>query len=197
MFDRVKSIILGAAAALFMAGAVQAAPVNFQAGNVAASLSGSCDGFCNVLVLGLPQSGIIRTVDDGSPLDLNAIAFPGVPPRDLTGDSFTVLASIALDVGGTVYNFAAQGLMTDWTVGALGGFRSGTLSWTQQPVIPQGSPLSVVFNDALEVGPFGVRFSTLTISAVPSVVPLPAGVVLLLTGLLGLVGLSRRRKAVA
>ena len=200
MFGRLKSALLGLAAAMLFAVGAQAAPVNFTVNDTSLEYSAPCDdGYCNALLVPLPVLGS-RTADTGVSPVLTTFTYTSLPrllrPRGEDGETLNIEASIILDVAGTLYTYIAQGAITGWAFGPGNLNVSGNpvLSWTSF-INPANSPLNVVFNTALIGVPgFG---PTVTSTVTVSVVPLPAGVLLLLTGLLGLFGLSRRRRAVA
>lgn len=113
-------------------------------------------------------------------------------------DSFSFLTTLQITANSIVYNFSALASVINWNpanASASGLNGSAALTWSQVST-PANAPLIVSF---LSSGPFGAANSGLsariTIEAAQavSVVPLPAGVLLLGTALLGLLGLSRRR----
>lgn len=195
-------ILKSAIAALYLglvASTAQAAPVTFTVESASASLSGSCtDGFCNVSPAGLSVPGSF-TVDTGISQTFNAFSFTSllsdVNKQNGPNELFNFTVSLALRVGGTVYTYLAAGFVDPWTVSGNGNIANQpVITWTSfTPDV--ASPFSVLFNPALTVvqGNGKVVTSSVTVGLKASVVPLPAGLVLLLTALLGLVGLSRRR----
>lgn len=195
-----RSALLGAIACLCLSGGAEAAVINFSVRDIDAEITSyTGDGYRNVELDNAQYNRGNRGVDFGSPETLNALAFEPRGPRDSQGDSFGILASIVLRIAGVNYTYIAEGLMTNWTVDDRGRYVTGVLTWLLQPKTPANNPLSVIFNSGLvRDRESGDMISTVTISRLaPSVVPLPAGVVMLLTALLGLAGLTRRRKTLA
>ena len=199
MFGTLKSALLGLAAAMLFAVGAQAAPVNFTVNSTSLGYSAPCDdGYCNALLVPLPVFGT-QTADTGVSPVLTTFSYTSLlrlrPPFGESGETLNIEASIILNVAGTLYTYIAQGAIADWAFGPGNLNVSGNpvLSWTSFSN-PANSPLNVVFNtDLIGVPGFG---PTVTSSVTVSVVPLPAGVLLLLTGLLSLFGLSRRRRAI-
>lgn len=113
-------------------------------------------------------------------------------------DSFSFTTAITLLVDSVSYSFSALATVINWNPSqssATGLNGAAALIWSNVASSPN-APVTVSF---LTSGPFDQPNSGLTarilISAVEtSVVPLPAGVLLLGSALLGLFGLSRRRK---
>jgi hypothetical protein len=113
------------------------------------------------------------------------------------GDKFTFTTLVRILVGVSVYDFSALATVTNWsTRNASNTGLNGEAKLVWDPlIVPIDAPIRVSF---LTAGPFNAANDGLpaeiSVRAVaPSVVPLPAGVLLLGTALLGLLGLSRRR----
>lgn len=203
MFARITAFLSGAIAALAIGSAAQAAPVNYTVTAVATSISAPCsDGFCNALVSGYsPALSTAGSVDVGVTNTFAAFQYDGrVRPSNGSGEegeTLNITASIILEVLETSYTFIANGVINNWSIAdTTGVILGGVLQWNSF-VIPPGSPLTVLFNtELLAVDGNAARvLSSVTIGA--SVVPLPGGILLLLTALLGVFGLSRRRNFAA
>lgn len=195
------SLLAGIVAAGLLGGDVQAAPVSFSVANAGASVTGNClDGTCNMNVAALVGTlGASDTLQEGQSVGFELLEWTALAqPIVESAEDIAVEAFVTLAIGGGNYFFSAIGVMSGWTLSESGQPRGGSLTWT--PVsIPEGSPLEVIF-DAFAV-PAGVENgfvrSGITVTALPSVVPLPGGMVLLVTALLGVFGLSRRRNFAA
>jgi|GEM_PF-6712605 len=197
MFEKIKTLLGGMAAACVIATALQAAPVTFEVTAVSASVSGICtDGTCNMNGAGMVGAlGRTETVDEEVFDGFNSFEWTALPaPIVDASENIAVTASITLLVSGISYFYEATGIMNGWSVSPAGIVTGGTLDWLSI-AIPAGSPLNVAFNEIFVPGgwPNGFIRSGVTINALPSVVPLPGGAVLLLTALVGFFGLSRRR----
>lgn len=197
MLEKIKASLGGIAAACLFSAAVQAAPVSFQVTAVSASVAGVCaDGICNMNGAGIVGAiGRTGTVDEEEFSGFNAFEWTALPqPIVDASESIGVEASISLLVSGITYVYSATGIMNGWSVSPAGIVTGGTLDWLTI-TIPEGSPLNVAFNEIFVPTGWASSFirSGVTINALPSVIPLPGGAVLLLTALLGFLGLSRRR----
>lgn len=205
MFTKIKALVFGAVSALFVATGAFAAPINFTVDSVTLTRTSNCaDLFCNVATSGITSIiGVPRTADTAAPTPIQAFQYssvlaPSFPRAELIGDTFNIQAVVVLKIASSTYSYIANGVMTNWRVGPFGNVLGGTLSWNSFINSATG-PLKVVFGTEL----FGVQgrgsnaFSDIFVSAVPSVVPLSAGLVMLLTALLGLFGLKRRKALVA
>lgn len=197
MFKFAKTVL----AAVLLTSAVslpsEAATVNFTVSSASVAFDTPLDGFANIQysTIGLPK-----------PLEAN-IDPPGINPLfrfnssgiDTEEDSFTAVATIVLDIAGDLVGditFTVAGLFEQWKTNDAGVLTSGKITWFN-PSSNIGSPLLNVSLSNINLFS-GDRINgvgtPITFEAIPaSVVPLPAGVLLLGTALLGLLGLSRRR----
>ena len=195
------SVFAGIIAAGLWGGAVQAAPVSFSVANAVASVTAPCpDGTCNMNGAAIVGAlGVSETLQEGQSVSFDVFEWTALDqPVIDSAEDIAVEAFVTLLIGGGNVVFSAMGVMRGWSLSEAGRPQGGSLTWT--PVdVPEGSPLEVVF-DAFVV-PAGVEDgfvrSGITVKAVPSVVPLPGGIVLLVTALLGVFGLSRRRNFAA
>ncbi len=122
----------------------------------------------------------------------------GQAPADVEGpDSFSFTTTINLLIGSTNYMFSALATVTNWAAvnsGVNGVNGPAALTWSNV-TSAAGAPVAVSF---LTDGPFNdsrrERIGQILVRAVEtSVVPLPGGILLLGSALLGIFGLSRRR----
>ena len=195
------SLFAGILATGLLAGAAQAATVSFSVTNVGAFSIAECsDGTCNMNGAGMVGTfGLSDTLEEGESVGFEAFEWTALTqPVGDAAEDIPVTAFLTLAVGGGNLFFEAMGVMRGWSLSPSGTPAGGSLVWS--PVsIPEGSPLRVVFDDF--VVPAGVETafvrSGITVTAVPSVVPLPGGIVLLVTALLGVFGLSHRRNFAA
>lgn len=203
MFGFIKSAFCGVSLALALAVGAQAAPISYTVSGLNASIVGTCtDGFCNADLDELSVSGV-QSVDTGETDVFNVFTYDSRVSqregRNTPNETINIALRVILTVGGTAYTYISNGFISNWTVAVGNGNITSNpfITWTSQ-VIPAGSPLAVVFGTALtRVQGNGEQVRSAFSVTQASVVPLPGGVVLLLTGLLGLFGLSRRRRAIA
>ncbi|MEZ5754189.1 MAG: hypothetical protein R3D90_05265 [Paracoccaceae bacterium] len=202
MFATLKSLACAAAASLFLIGGAQAATVNFTIDSVGLGTEtcnpvGRNDTNCNFSIgsqLGVTSSTIT------TPATQTFRLFNIVANGDDQGlaDSFSFMTTVEILVGVARYEFSALANIVNWNPESTNNLNSGArLTWG--PVTSTlGAPLIVTFLPGLPFRPLGPDYirADIRIEAV-SVVPLPGGVLLLLSAIAGLFGLSRRRRQIA
>lgn len=200
MFATLRSLACAAAASLFLAQASQAATVNFTIDSVGLGTE-TCnpvpgnDNSCNFGIadqLGVTASSV--TTPASQTFRLFNIVASGNDQGD--PDSFSFTTTVEILVGLVSYEFTALASIVNWGPSQGNNLNPGA-SLTWGPVLATaGAPLLVNF---LSGGPFDPETgpdyigADIRIEAV-SVVPLPGGVLLLLSAIAGLFGLSRRRR---
>lgn len=204
MIKRAKTALLGLVGAILIASGVQAAPITFSVNSTSLQYTSGCTvAPCNATLSGVNIPGSFTLADGATTTNQPAFSFVALQnpqsPRGESGETLNLEARVILDVGGDLLTFVAFGKVEGWGINAAQNnpnvTGNPTLSWTSF-VFPANSPLRVIFDTALNVvqGTGGEVRSAIRITNT-SVVPLPGGVILLLTGLIGLVGLSWRRRA--
>jgi hypothetical protein len=202
MFKVVSKIVCAAVATVLLAVSANAAPVLF---NASAPIIGGVTCVPSAPDGGGAANCNYQFTDQSVAFADSADVIPkfytlfGIKPNesDIGGsDSFSFLTTLQITANSIVYNFSALATVINWNPTSAPGLNGdAALNWSQVST-PANAPLIVSF---LSSGPFKITNSGLsariTIESVEaiSVVPLPAGVLLLGTALLGLLGLSRRR----
>ena len=210
MMKSFATLVRAAAASLLLATGANAAIVVFDIDNAGSGATIACpDGSCNFTVT--PAAGQPDTINvdtDGSATTFNFLSFNALSTNDI--DSFTLAATLKFvtplasflsnGVPGTIGTILgpSPSLMSTTVLGG-GRLVNGSVVWDAiAPQLIPGVGLVTVFFADRQVGPFVPGFGPrnfvveATISLQP--IPLPAGILLLGSALLGLFGLSRRRK---
>lgn len=199
MFATLKALACAAAASLFLAGGAQAATVNFTIDSVGLGTEtcnpvGRNDNNCNFSIgsqLGVTSSTITTPATQTFRL-FNIVANGN---DQGPADSFSFMTTVEILVGIARYEFSSLASIVNWNPESTNNLNAGArLTWG--PVTSTfGAPLIVTFLNASPFRPQGPDYigADIRIEAV-SVVPLPGGVLLLLSAIAGLFGLSRRRR---
>jgi hypothetical protein len=202
MFKKTVAMIATTLALAFHSVGAYAATVSFDITSVVFSFGPSSDGSLNATATAAASELTGLTAENTGKIIPVLFTMAGTG-SDTEADSFgfnVAVTAVGAQIGTAVYNFI--GNITSWT-NQGNNVRSATLTWAQNPQLPLASPLLTftlsTFSASNRTGGVGGFPVSLTYQAIdaPSVVPLPAGVLLLGTALLGLFGLSRRRKPAA
>lgn len=203
MFKKTVAMIATTLALAFHSVGASAATVSFDITNVSFAFGAVADGDLNAKAT-VATSGLTGLVAESLPKIVPVLFTIEGEGNDKSPNdtfSFNVAVTTAITgVGTRIYNFL--GTISNWSNSGL-NVNSATLTWSQNPQLPLAYPplnftLSTFSATGRANGEGGIPVA-LTYQAirVPAVVPLPAGVLLLGTALLGLFGLSRRRKPAA
>lgn len=222
MLGYAKIWLQSLAVAVFMSGVAHAATVtidlssgptisNCQALNLDTGAINSSGCLASVAFAPSLISAPVLNLELGTPRTFDFLALTAINRDRFQPDLFTLSAALRILAPG-VATFASIGLGTGFATDFFNGvnasngyeFINGNLTWSgiaSQEVAGLGlvnveflPPLGSVFGEG-EGGPNNPR--TVILQARISVVPLPAGVLLLGSALLGLIALSRRRRPVA
>lgn len=193
------------ATGLFLTGTAQAAPVSFTSSAVTVSNEicvANDNGGGNNCNYGLANfwTPPATTVDETGQIFRMFNIRPTGNDQPPGPDSFSFVATFDLIVNTVTYTYSALGTVLDWGPPNANSLNTAArLTWSNV-TSTAGSPLVVSF---LTAGPFNPAASSLSAEVriqareIVNVIPLPAGILLLGTGLLGLAAFSRRRKSVA
>lgn len=189
---------------LFVLGAnVQAAPLNLTLNNTPDIVSSFIDVTYDSGTDSLTASGFAFELDDDGSVPAEAIS-NGTFDLSATIDEFGTMTSGSLTIGGTVASLGFNsGTLLTGTLTAFGFRDSGgdpleflfdVTGGDAAGLYGGGSiPGGIILSDTGFTGSFASNFNSSTGVADVAPVPLPAAVWLFGSGLLGLVGLSRRR----
>lgn len=201
MFKKTVAMIATTLALAFHSFGASAATVTFDITNIAFTFGPVADGLSAQATA--TSSGLTGLTAEDFGKTVPILFTLSGTSTDQTADNFTfnvAVTAVGAQIGTAVYNFI--GNIANWT-NTGNNVNSATLTWAQNPQLPLASPLLTFTLSTFEVtnrrnglGGINVSLAYQSIDA-PSVVPLPAGVLLLGTALLGLFGLSRRRKLAA
>ena len=208
MLKSIRRITVATVLAVFGAASAQAATVNFTISSATVAItdvSAPLDGNSVIqsLLPALPTNLSANSSAEQT-LPLFNFSFPsGRSNVDQTADTYNLLATIVLDITGDAFGsitYNVAGTISNWFSTNGGVLTNGQITW-QNPIPNITTPLLNISltntNLFTNSRPSGVTTSLSYLANEVSVVPLPAGILLLGTALLGLFGLSRRRKLAA
>lgn len=199
----ISRLATAAAASLFFVGTASAATVNFTLTSATVAFGVPDDGTANIAYSVIPD-----TAPNSLPLDLVATSSNQIEDlflftgsgRDNSEDTFSLTATLVIDIIGDLLGpitYTFLGTVSNWAIaGNSGNVNSGAIDWGNPVPNPNSEILNLSLSDInlfSSAQPDGVVTSLTYRARDISVVPLPGGILLLGSALLGIFGLSRRR----